>query len=363
MKCFADFLKAILKDERGAVVIVVAVLLAFVFLGMVAFSVDVGYLYLQRRHQQTTVDAAALAAAWHLPWGVSDEQDDLIRNTAQDYIDNNNLSDANDVNITDPYGCGQKVKVEITNDYSLFFAAAPPIGQTEADVYAMAVAEKEYTFLDLLPFLMLEYDDIIDDFIDEIEEDEDLSLEDEWKDEWNDWEDDRDAFYSLMKAVVPVNVSFWDQTNVPGNFGIADMRDFVDGLDLNGNPNREDIQYILKQGLNEPFCIDENKHRKGRPGFVTSIETSQPKPDGFKLSQRLDRDDNFFVPLVLQGVTSEWTGNAYESFGLEDFIIGHFIDLEIASGNKVMEGELIDVYLTCEPVPDIYKMWLPVLVE
>lgn len=351
-----------LSDEKGAVIILVAFLLVFVLLGIAALTVDVGYLYTHRRHLQNTADAAALAAAWELPWDNA-----AITETAEDYIKYNHIDiyDENDdyldgvtVKVSNPDEENNKVKVEITKNYPLFFALAPPIGQTDADVYAMAVAIKEYTFLNLLPFIMLEYQEIVDEFIDEINDDPDKV----WKEEWNNWETNIDAFYSLMKAIVEVDVSFWDKGNVPGNFGVADMRDFVDGMGLSGNPNAQDIQYILKQGLNEDYCSGVNKQRRGRPGFVTAIESSNPGSDGYKLSRRLAEDDDFFVPLVLQGVTSEWKGNSYEDFYLGEFIIGHFKDLKLVSGNKVMEGTLYNVY-TCGNIPDEYKMWYPVLIE
>jgi len=351
-----------MKDDRGAVIVIVALLLSFVFLGMAAISVDVGYLYLQRRHLQNTADAAALAAAWHLPWG--GPQEDLIDPTAQEYIINNNLNDVTGT-VTDPYGCGQKVKVEITNDYSLFFAAAPPIGQSEAEVYSMAVAEKRYTFIDLLPFLMLKYDDVLEDFMDEIEEIDDLNeLLDHLDDEYDDWENNKNDFYDLMKDIVPVDVNLLVKSTA-GNWGIADMRDFVDGMSTSGEIGQQEIHEILKHGLTEPFCSDDTKMRKGTSGVISAIDTNVPSSvDGMTLSDRLEEHDDFFMPLIVPGLSEQFQGS-HSSFGLDDFIIGHFRNLSVSGSgnNRVMSGELIEVYLTCEDIADTYKMWIPALVE
>ena len=349
MKRLRIVLDQFFKDERGAVIVLVAFLLVFVLIGMAALTVDVGYLYLQKRHLQTTADAAALAAAWELPWS---NPGNTIEATALEYAGYNDIYQDGDTEIVVSDPDNIKVKVEITKNYPLFLALAPPIGQTDADVYAMAVATRMYTHVDLLPFLLLEYDEIIDNA--------NIAPE-EWDSAWDNWETDRDAFYSLMKRVTPITVSFWEGGNVPGNFGLADMRDFA-GLDLNGNPTREDFQYIFKQGLIEPYCEGDDKIRRGRPGYVTSIETSQPNSDGYKLSTRLARDEDFFIIMLLQDISSTWTGNSYDSFGVDDFIIGHFRNLEIASGNKVLEGLLVDVYY-CHEVPDEYKLWIPALIE
>ena len=54
--------KAILKDERGAVLVLVAGTMV-VMLGFAALAVDVGYLMNARTEAQRTADAMALAAA------------------------------------------------------------------------------------------------------------------------------------------------------------------------------------------------------------------------------------------------------------------------------------------------------------
>ena len=340
MKLLRRWLSMFIKAERGAVIILVALLLVFVLLGMAVLTVDVGYLYLQKRHLQTTADSAALAAAWELPW-----ENPAIEATALEYTGYNGIingSDGANVIVSRAYE-NSAVKVEITKNYPLFFALAPPIGQTNADVYAMAVAIREPTFIDLLPFLLLKYEGIID------ENEYDIAT-------WGSW--DKDTFYNVMKDSIPSEIVLWINSSA-GNWGVADMRAFA-GLDTNGNVNASDIQYILKHGLIEPFCVG-NRPRSGKAGVIAAIDTNVPASvDGFTIRDRLDRDDDFFIVLILPGLAGSFQGS-HSSFGLNDFIIGHVRPLEKV--NKNLVGTLIEVYKDCSEIPDEYKMWRPILIE
>jgi len=51
-----------LKDQRGAVIVFVAVAVLFFLIGIIALAVDVGYLYATRNELQNIADASALAA-------------------------------------------------------------------------------------------------------------------------------------------------------------------------------------------------------------------------------------------------------------------------------------------------------------
>lgn len=65
--------KLILRARRG-VVSILAAILAIVMVGMVAFSVDVGYLLSVREELQRTADATALAAVWDYGKRLTDGQ-------------------------------------------------------------------------------------------------------------------------------------------------------------------------------------------------------------------------------------------------------------------------------------------------
>lgn len=345
MKSFMKGIHSLIKNENGAVIIIVAFLLFFVLIGMVAISVDVGYLYLQRRHQQTTADAAALAAAWHLPWDGSN--DSIIVSTAQAYILENNMNVTGVV--TAPNGDSDKVKVEITENYNLFFAQAPPIGQSDADVYAMAVATKEYTFIDILPFLMLKYENIID-----YEYWDDLPEEDK----------NKDTFYNIMKALVPIDEADFFEKTSSGQWGNTDMTAFSH---YDSNNLQQVTYHILKYGLDEPFCAGERPgDRLGKTGVKGTYNNNVPASvDGFTIAQRLERDTDFFVPLVLPRIGESWTGMSLSEFGLDDFIIGHFRPLKVTGTGQhlTLYGTLIDVYKDCSQIDDEYKKWFPVLIE
>src|SRR4029078_927226 len=68
------------SGERGQVLPLVAIALV-AFLGICAFSIDVGYAYYAKRQLQSAVDAAALAGAQDLPNAT------LAFATAQEYGD------------------------------------------------------------------------------------------------------------------------------------------------------------------------------------------------------------------------------------------------------------------------------------
>jgi Flp pilus assembly protein TadG len=49
-----------LKDQRGAVAVIVAILAFFVLIGMMALAIDVGYLYATKNELQDVADASAV---------------------------------------------------------------------------------------------------------------------------------------------------------------------------------------------------------------------------------------------------------------------------------------------------------------
>jgi len=372
MKRLGNWLVLFLKDERGAVMILVALLIVFVLIGMAALSVDVGYLYLQRRHLQNTADAAALAAAWELPW-----ENSAITTTALLYAGHNNIdSNASDTSIavTDPYGDRRKVKVEITKNYPLFFAFAPPIGQTNADVYAMAVATKRMPGMDLIPFVMLEYSDFLPEKyryhdypagttqpVYKIDLPGNLHPNENAFDlvagehaEWGDWGNVLADFHKVLCDFVTCGdidvgkiVSIYKQGNQAGNWGIVDFRPFSDYQgNQQGHPNQESIQYVLNHGLSEPFCEDESKNRLARPGYVSAIDNANTA-DGITLTERLERDKDlgFYVILLLPGPASQFQGNIDNAFSIDSFLIGYFKTLvSTGQGNTSrLEGLLTDI--------------------
>ena len=90
------------RGERGQSLVMFALAL-MVMLGFVAMTVDVGLAFLEKRHLQNAVDAAALAAAQDLSFG---ESNAMAEATAYDYMDRNGYPDAAgiEVNIPPLYG-------------------------------------------------------------------------------------------------------------------------------------------------------------------------------------------------------------------------------------------------------------------
>jgi Flp pilus assembly protein TadG len=82
--------------RRGAITVLAAIL-SIVLIGMVAFSVDVGYVLTAKEELQRTADAAALAACWEFGQRVADGYDcaeaaQLARLTAAEYAGLNHVT-------------------------------------------------------------------------------------------------------------------------------------------------------------------------------------------------------------------------------------------------------------------------------
>src|SRR5690349_11674034 len=86
-------------NERRGVITILAALLTIVLIGMIAFSVDVGYVLTAKEEMQRTADAAALAACWEYGKQLSEGLDSiaasqLARYTANNYAANNVVTNA-----------------------------------------------------------------------------------------------------------------------------------------------------------------------------------------------------------------------------------------------------------------------------
>ena len=71
----------LLREENGQVIVISAIFLALTALGFIAFAVDIGYLFRQKRLAQGAADAAALAAASEVSAGYSANKQ-LVANAA-----------------------------------------------------------------------------------------------------------------------------------------------------------------------------------------------------------------------------------------------------------------------------------------
>lgn len=85
------------KHSRRGAITILAALLGVVMLGMVAFTVDVGYILSMKEEMQRTADAAALAACWDYTKNVAEEGDYNYamqegRTAASNYAANNEIS-------------------------------------------------------------------------------------------------------------------------------------------------------------------------------------------------------------------------------------------------------------------------------
>ncbi len=127
------------RREEGQVLVLFA-LMAFVFVGVLALSLDVGFLMAERRAAQSAADSAVLAAAKGAMDGASLE---LITETATDY-GKSNAGDSAVVNLFTPpvsgtfAGDDSYYQVRVTKDIPKFFVGAVFSGAwyVEADATA-----------------------------------------------------------------------------------------------------------------------------------------------------------------------------------------------------------------------------------
>ena len=133
---FGKLVKSIIKNERGAVLPLVALLIIFLF-GMAALTVDAGGLYAARREMVNTADAAALAGAQELAYantkGLSDEQ---VKSYAEQFAIENYNGDLIEVEATiiNDHTVGVRTVREVD------FTFARVMGFTTSEVPAYAEA-------------------------------------------------------------------------------------------------------------------------------------------------------------------------------------------------------------------------------
>jgi uncharacterized membrane protein len=98
------------KNEDGAVLPIVALLLTFVLIGLSALVVDVGFLYAERRSMVTAADAAALGGAKVLQEALSDPT------AVQSVVESNAIKVATDLALANGVKNESDIKVKIEMD-------------------------------------------------------------------------------------------------------------------------------------------------------------------------------------------------------------------------------------------------------
>jgi hypothetical protein len=131
-----------LYSERGQTLIIVTIL-AFVFIGMLAFVLDAGFAYYLRRVAQNAADSGALAGAREICYGEDDDAFSQARNYS--FIHNPTSSEPNiNVNLVD-----RNVEVTTYIDYQTYFARIFNIDQIpiSADAKAGCFCAEEGEFV------------------------------------------------------------------------------------------------------------------------------------------------------------------------------------------------------------------------
>ena len=143
-------MRAMLRDDRGAVAIIVAVSIVLLS-GAAALAVDMGLLYVSQSEMQLSADAAALAGAQELPYSST------ATSVARSYALANSPAGTN-ITITTPYkGDPNKIRVICSRTVDLGFARM--LGINSAPVAASAVATRKSEWAgEALPFINLNDD-------------------------------------------------------------------------------------------------------------------------------------------------------------------------------------------------------------
>ncbi len=141
-------MKKNISNERGQVVIIVALLLISL-LGMTALVVDVGSIYEERRQTQTVADAAALAGAQDLP-----ENREQAIQTAITYADLNGVAISEDnIQISEIYVPDDTITVTPTDiNAPLFFARVLGVNSVTVSATATATANSPLSMKGLMPW-------------------------------------------------------------------------------------------------------------------------------------------------------------------------------------------------------------------
>ena len=141
-------IKKNISNERGQVVIIVALLLISL-LGMTALVVDVGSIYEERRQTQTVADAAALAGAQDLP-----EYPEQAIQTAIAYAGLNGVDISEDnIQIYESYVPYDTITVTPTDvNTPLFFARVLGVNSVTVNATATAIVGKPKALSNLVPW-------------------------------------------------------------------------------------------------------------------------------------------------------------------------------------------------------------------
>lgn len=124
------------RDERGAVALLVGILMPLVLVGVAAFAIDISRWELERQRMQTAADAAAAAAVPYLPYDLASATTRARQVAARNGYDHNDP----DVEVLVERGVkpGQ-LRVEIVSRIHNSFGAM--MGVTSATLKAVAVAD------------------------------------------------------------------------------------------------------------------------------------------------------------------------------------------------------------------------------
>jgi Flp pilus assembly protein TadG len=146
------FFRSKLKDDKGAIAIIFALLLV-VIIGMAAFVIDEGSLYQTRRSIQTVADAAAFAGVQELP-----ENPEKAIQKAIEYAALNNLAlTSSDITISRTYVNNDTITVSAVDpDAKLYFAGIFNKDSATVGANASAVIGSPSEITGVVPWAVLE---------------------------------------------------------------------------------------------------------------------------------------------------------------------------------------------------------------
>jgi Flp pilus assembly protein TadG len=141
-----------IKDESGVVAIVMGIAMVAI-VGILAYVIDTGSVYVARRSMQTAADAAALAGAQELP-----ENPNVAIQVALDYIEMQGISaNSTVVSIEKTYVSNDTIKVTVSDtDKKTFFAGIFGINSVNVGATATAMIGSPSEITGAVPWAVLQ---------------------------------------------------------------------------------------------------------------------------------------------------------------------------------------------------------------
>jgi hypothetical protein len=257
MKNFkGDIIMKNIDNEKGAVAVIVVICLVL-FLGVAAFTIDVGYLQYQKRHLQNTADAAALAGAAEYIGG--DPSLENITEVVKDYVKLNGVDTSEVIKVTQskipnepPYDEYNTVKVDLKGTRNIFFARIFGYQNSAIRASATAIAAPISGIDNLIPFAIEE------SAFNGLEEGDSFDLYSKFSKNKNDEDNDPGNWGTInfeSSGSANQSLSIWTREGYQETVKIGDTVWTSPGAGLNSYPFKSALESRVSTEENPQFVV------------------------------------------------------------------------------------------------------------